>query len=160
MSITIRNVIKYLRGNKSALKKKDVKKFIISDGFIAFMLTIVSFVIGFFIQKKHLDTITKHPAYTVGIVLEKKYGPQSAKYVRYKYKVGETTMIREQPIGIFICPKLIQDVKKGEKYLVVYNLDKNDMAFIVNIKVKGKLGDKLKGFSAKKLRKEGFIKKC
>ena len=61
---------------------------------------------------------------------------------------------------MFICPNLIQDVKKGEKYLVVYNRNKNDMAFIIKIKVQGKLGDILKGFSVKKIKKEGFIKPC
>ena len=56
MSITIKNVIKYLRGDKGAVKKKEVKKFILSDGFIAFLIVIISLPIGLLLRQKELDT--------------------------------------------------------------------------------------------------------
>ena len=90
------------------------------------------------------------------MVLKKIDGTNSAQYVKFRYKAKGQLIVKKQGLAVFSKNSLL-DVKKGEKFLVIFNSKNPEEAVIVNIQLEGKLGNTYDNYSIDKLIDEGYI---
>ena len=101
--------------------------------------------------------VLSDPLFTVAILTGKVGGTKGATYVEFEYMVNGIKYLGDQ--GITFVPKKtrIQPIK-GNKYLLVYNKNKHKNTYLINIKVKEKIGSDLSNqYSVDSLERVGLI---